>query len=215
MDPNAERPVSSPDAPAPEPEPRVATPAPMRYNQYMGPHTLSRRAQMRQILDAIRRIVQALHESSRQAERAVGLTGAQLFVLQKLAESPRLSLNELAERTHTHQSSVSTVVSRLVEQGLVRRGQSASDARRLELSLTSRGRVRTARAPLTAQDRLIRSVDRMPNLHRQQLAARLTDLVDGLEPSTEHPAMFFASGSGHQPAGRQRRRGGARTERAR
>jgi DNA-binding MarR family transcriptional regulator len=59
------------------------------------------------VLDAVRRIVQALRESSRQAERQVGLSGAQLFVLQKLAESPASSVNELAARTHTHQSSVS------------------------------------------------------------------------------------------------------------
>ncbi len=62
------------------------------------------------MLDAIRRIVQALRESSRAAEKRVGLSGAQLFVLQTLGESPGLSLNELAERTRTHQSSVSVVV---------------------------------------------------------------------------------------------------------
>ncbi|MGE0704706.1 MAG: MarR family winged helix-turn-helix transcriptional regulator, partial [Vicinamibacterales bacterium] len=108
-----------------------------------------------QVLDSIRRIVQALRESSRLAERRVGLTSAQLFVLQKLAESPASSVNGLAARTHTHQSSVSVVVARLVEQGLVRRAPSAVDGRSVELTLSSRGRRTAADAPDLAQARLI------------------------------------------------------------
>src|SRR4051794_8130303 len=69
---------------------------------------------VRAIMDAIRRIVRVLRVSSRAAEKQVGLSGAQLFVLHKLADTPALSLNELADRTRTHQSSVSVVVQRLV-----------------------------------------------------------------------------------------------------
>src|SRR6476646_1676012 len=88
---------------------------------------------VRLVLDAIRRIIQFLRESSREAERRAGLSGAQLFVLRTLAESPGLSLNELAERTRTHQSSVSVVVARLAREGLVERGQAPNDARRMQL----------------------------------------------------------------------------------
>jgi len=69
-------------------------------------------------LDSLRRIVRVLREAARLAERRFGLSGAQLFVLHKLAGASPMSLNELARRTHTHQSSVSTVVTRLVEQRL-------------------------------------------------------------------------------------------------
>src|SRR5882762_8351764 len=86
---------------------------------YMGAHTIRRTADTRALLDSVRRIARTLHESSRAAEKQVGVTGAQLFVLQKLAESPAASLSDLAARTHTHESSVSTVVSRLVARGLV------------------------------------------------------------------------------------------------
>ena len=81
----------------------------------------------RAVLDSIRRIVRALRESSRKTERSVGLGAAQLFVLQRLAGAPPLSINELADRTLTHQSSVSVVVSRLVRAGLVARTRAAAD----------------------------------------------------------------------------------------
>ena len=102
---------------------------------------------MQAVLDGVRRIVQALRASSRWAERHVGLSGAQLFVLQKLAETPGISVNELAERTHTHQSSVSVVVSRLAALDLVTRTRSAADGRRVELSLAPRARRVVGRAP--------------------------------------------------------------------
>ena len=123
------------------------------------------------MLDAIRRIVQALRESSREAEKRAGLSGAQLFVLQALAESPGLSLNELAERTRTHQSSVSVVVTRLSRARLVERGTAAGDARRAELRLSARGRSRLRSAPQTAQERLVAAVDALPAAERARLAA--------------------------------------------
>src|SRR5579864_9563710 len=91
--------------------------------------------EVRDVLDNIRRIVRLLRLGSREAERRVGLTGAQLFVLEKLAEAKTLSVNELAERTHTHQSSVSVVAQALIKKGLISRARASDAARRLELYL--------------------------------------------------------------------------------
>src|SRR5262245_7661013 len=105
-------------------------------------------ASSRAVLDAIRRIVQVLRVSSRAAEREVGLSAAQLFVLDRLAGANQaLSVNELAERTLTHQSSVSVVVQKLEKHGLIGRGRAANDARRMELSLTPAARKLLSKAP--------------------------------------------------------------------
>lgn len=142
-------------------------------------------------LDGVRRIVHALHESSRWAEKHVGLSGAQLFVLQQLAEGGPASVNEVAARTHTHQSSVSTVVARLVDRGLVKRGRSAADGRRVQLSLTTTGRRLVDRTPGVAQERLARAIRQLPARRRQLLAATLSELADTLNLVGDAPAMFF------------------------
>jgi len=147
----------------------------------------------RDVLDAVRRIVQTLHESSRSAERNLGVSGAQLFVLQRLAESPAASLNELADRTHTHQSSVSAVVTKLVARGLVRRSKAPTDARRLELTLTPAGRRLVVRAPHAAQDRLITAVNKLPLPRRALLADALTDLAQAVS-GVRRAEMFFEDG---------------------
>jgi DNA-binding MarR family transcriptional regulator len=157
----------------------------------MGSHTTGRAHDTRAVLDSVRRIVRTLHESSRAAEKLVGLSGAQLFVLQKLGESPGMSLNDLAATTHTHQSSVSTVVSRLVDRGLVLRASSADDARRLELRLSAEGRRLASRAPDAAQARLIHAIERLPAGRRRSLARSLLALTNSMDLAGGEPVMFF------------------------
>src|ERR1700755_1926727 len=115
------------------------------------------------ILDGIRFLVHRLRESSREAERKLGLSSAQIFVLQHLSAAGALSINDLAARTYTHQSSVSVVVSRLVRKGLVKRGRAAADGRRSALSLSDKGRRLLQAAPDVPQAGLIRSLRRLPN----------------------------------------------------
>ncbi|NUO51809.1 MAG: MarR family transcriptional regulator [Polyangiaceae bacterium] len=142
-------------------------------------------------MDSLRRIVRALRESSRAAEDSLGVSGAQLFALQALARTPNLSLNELAARTRTHQSTVSVVMKRLVEQGLVRRRTSASDGRRMELAVTRRGAALLERAPHAAQERLIAGIDHLPASERRVLASTLERLVAAMAATEGEATMFF------------------------
>jgi DNA-binding MarR family transcriptional regulator len=154
----------------------------------MGAHINS---ETRAAMDSIRRVVQALRVSSRAAEQVVGLSGAQLFVLQRLASSEAMSINDLAEATATHQSSVSVVVRRLVEEGMVRRIASGEDGRRAHVSLTPKGRRRLQRAPGAAQDRLIEGLQRLTGPDRRALARLLERLVRGMGLEDQPAAMFF------------------------
>jgi DNA-binding MarR family transcriptional regulator len=148
-------------------------------------------ADARVVLDAIRRIVRELRESSRAVEKQLGVSAAQLFVLRALAGERALSLKDLAERTMTHQSSVSVVVGKLTDRRLVTRARSASDRRRLELTLTPKARTLLADAPEVAQDRLIAGVERLPPARRRALAVALSDWVKELGLGDTPPEMFF------------------------
>jgi MarR family transcriptional regulator, lower aerobic nicotinate degradation pathway regulator len=121
----------------------------------------NRSESIRTVMDGLRRIVRDLRLSARDAERGAGISGAQLFVLQTLSESSASSLNDLADRTLTDQSSVSVVVKRLVERKLVTRRPSEEDGRRVELALTSAGRRLLARCPEPTQARLVASLKRL------------------------------------------------------
>lgn len=145
------------------------------------------------VMDAIRRIVQELRVASRQAERDFGLSAAQLFVLQKLAGSQATSLNELAARTLTHQSSVSVVVHRLVQRGLVTRSEWQADARRIVLSLSQSGRALVRRSPQAAQEKLIEAIKGLSVQQRRTLARLLEKISQ--QRGAEAPAPMFFHGS--------------------
>jgi DNA-binding MarR family transcriptional regulator len=125
-------------------------------------------------MDALRRLVRALHVSTHALERELGLSAAQLFVLRQLAVTPRASLGEIAARARTSQGSASDVVTVLVRRGLVARDRARDDRRRAELTLTPQGRAILARAPVTVQEQLIAGYERLD-------AAEQRALVDGLE----------------------------------
>lgn len=155
---------------------------------------------VRTVMDAIRRIVRLLRVSARASEGLVGISGAQLFVLQQLAESGPCSINELAGRTFTHQSSVSVVVSRLIERGLASRRPSAEDGRRVEVSLTPEGQELLRTAPPMAQGRLISGLRKLEAPQRAALAEGLAALVRELGLDAEAAPLFFEDDA---PARRQ------------
>jgi DNA-binding MarR family transcriptional regulator len=150
----------------------------------------------RDVLNSIRQIVRLLRVSSRDSQKKAGLTAAQLFVLRKLSEGGKLSLNDLADRTFTDQSSASVVVGRLAERKLVRHDRSARDRRRLELSLTPAGSALLRKAPPPAQDRLIGALLKLPLARRRFLATTLVEwtALAGIEESPAH--LFFEEPTG-------------------
>jgi len=150
------------------------------------------------VMNSLRALVRALRISTRAVEKEIGISGAQLFVLQQLLEAPARSVNDLAERTSTHQSSVSTVVSRLVERGLVRREPSADDGRRMEISITDRGRRLVETAPLTAQVRMQHAMRRIGAGRVRALGEGLETLVRESGFGSEPVSMFFEDDGGSE-----------------
>lgn len=156
-------------------------------------------------MDALRRIVRALRVSARAAERDHGVSGAQLFVLQQLEDAPASSLRELAQRTATDQSSVSVVVARLVERGLVARQVARADARRSEIAITGAGRALIRRAPEAAPGRLLDAMTSLPVRVRRPLTRGLVQLATALEASGAAPPMFFEEETARARPARRRR----------
>jgi DNA-binding MarR family transcriptional regulator len=147
-----------------------------------------------QVMDALRRIVQAVRRSSAQCEHASGLTSAQVLILKILRAHDGLSVSDVAELTLTHQSTVSEVIGRLEDRGLVTRERAVADARRRSLSLTTKGQEALSEPMDTIQETLIRALSNLEPQTLTCLAAGLSDLIQeaGLSPDT--PSMFMEDG---------------------
>jgi DNA-binding MarR family transcriptional regulator len=143
-------------------------------------------------MNGIRSIVRALRLNTRAIERQLGVSLAQLWVLQILEDRPAESLNELAVATATHQSSVSVVVRRLVDAALVSRATASEDKRRVRIELTEGGRSLLERAPKTVQVELMSGLQLMTPEHRIQLAELMREWLtaSGLDLSVVPPMLM-------------------------
>ena len=130
--------------------------------------------------EALRRIVRGLRVASRHVESSASVSAAQLFVLQQLAHTPKLSLRELADRTMTDRTSVAQLLDRLESEGYVARRKSTADRRRSEIVIEPRGEELLARAPLSPTEQVLTAMDRLSPAELERLTRGLQDLVNAM-----------------------------------
>ena len=145
----------------------------------------------KRILNAIRQLVRALRLFDREAQSKYGISAAQMFVLHALDQDEVLSLNALAERTATDQSSASVVVQRLVDGGYVSRTAKKEDRRHIELRLTPKGRAIARKSPPPAQQKILAVIENMSARDRKQFATLLESFVDEFGVQGKKAPMLF------------------------
>lgn len=89
---------------------------------------------------SVKAIERELTQRLNEAMQPLGITAAQADALVVIAQAEPVSLKELGELLIAEGGHPSRLVDRLVEAGLVQRRPAKDDKRRLELSLTTRGR---------------------------------------------------------------------------
>lgn len=140
---------------------------------------------------AVRALVGALNQSARVVEERTGLTNAQLFLLMQLASEGALSVNDLAARAMTRQSTVSILATRLERTGFLKRARSEEDARRVMLDITAAGRRLLRRAPEPPLANLIDALCQLTTPERAALDRGLGALLRELGVNaTSAPPMF-------------------------
>ena len=95
------------------------------------------------ILDFIRLMWSVDHELQRVSKRMVGrmgLTAPQRLAVRFIGRNEGLTLGTLAELLHMHPGTVTGIVRRLEEEGLVEQTRGVEDTRRRHLALTAKGR---------------------------------------------------------------------------
>jgi len=142
-------------------------------------------------LGLVRTLVAALSQSARAVERRTGVTNAQLFILQQLAEEDALSVSDLAARARTQQSTVSIVVARLVRAGLAKKRKSADDRRIAVITLTPKGRRLLAHAPTPPTSALLRAIELLSDRDAHTLSSGVHALLNTLDLTTPEVTMLF------------------------
>jgi len=144
-------------------------------------------------INCVRRLVSALRQSARAVESKTGVTNAQLLVLQQLAHANGLTINEIAARTMTIQSTASLVVTRLVNEGLATRERSADDGRKSVVRVTAHGRRIASTGPASPGTRLLEAIEEMAPADREALSRGIGALLKAMHVPARGATLLFDS----------------------
>ena len=149
------------------------------------PGNRSEQTQVRTVLDAVRRIMHAADLRSRRLSRETGLTAPQLAILQAIADLGEVTTGRISADVSLSQATVTVILDRLVERGLVERYRNPGDRRIVHSRLTQSGQTALAAAEPAVSSRLVREFDRMPADKQAELVASLEWMVRALGVSDE------------------------------
>ncbi len=123
-----------------------------------------------------------LQSRSKRMEAALGVTGPQRLVIRVVGGSPGIGAGGLARVLHLHPSTLTGVLRRLEDRGLIRRDVDPADGRRAVLRLTAAGRKVDATRTGTVEEAVHRTLGRLPRAKVAAAAEVLRALAAELAP---------------------------------
>ncbi|MGR3375105.1 MarR family winged helix-turn-helix transcriptional regulator [Salipiger abyssi] len=125
-------------------------------------------------LIALRRILRATELYERDLASAAGVSPATLRVMQIVQmRGGSATPKALATQMGVSQATITGLVDKLVKTGMVRRAQSETDRRQVNVMLTESGLRTLERAPDALQQRFVREFERLEDWEQAQLLSSL------------------------------------------
>jgi DNA-binding MarR family transcriptional regulator len=132
---------------------------------------------IREIIYLIRKLMQGGELYTKELNRKYQVSAPQVSCLLALYENGSLSLSQIARLIMVKSSTVTGVIDRLEQKGLVRRVRNSPDRRMITVELTEAGNGLAQHAPPPIQQKIIDGLKRLPN-------GEIEKIVDGLNMLT-------------------------------
>lgn len=132
---------------------------------------------MLEVLEQFRIIVKSIKRHYQDVERRAGLSGAQLWALAQVAETPGAKVGELARALAIHQSTASNLLRALEAQGLVTRERQGHDQRQVKLFASRKGLQLLRGAPRPLIGVLQQALSELPPSRLHALHAELAHVI--------------------------------------
>ncbi|MFP4476354.1 MAG: MarR family winged helix-turn-helix transcriptional regulator [Desulfatibacillaceae bacterium] len=154
--------------------------------------------QTKKIVYLIRRLMQSEELYTKELNKVHHISGPQLACILALHEHGSLSLSEIAKEIMVKSSTVTGIVDRLEQKGLVRRVRTSRDRRVITIELTEEGQVLADHAPPPIQQKIVEGLKTLPDEDVEQIVDGLTRLTELLDVApTRIPGVLDGNGNGN------------------
>jgi DNA-binding MarR family transcriptional regulator len=148
-----------------------------------------------EILIALRRVIRAIDQHSRNLVQSHGLTGPQALLLTEIVRSGGLTGSELAKRVSLSQATVTDVVKRLETRNLLVRIRDRVDKRKLILRATKEGEYLVGQSVPLLQERFQSRLSELKEWEQNQLLSSLQRIAEMMNAEDLDAAPMLASGA--------------------
>jgi DNA-binding MarR family transcriptional regulator len=155
-----------------------------------------------QLLIALRKVIRAIGLHSKQLNKTSGLTTPQLLIMLEIDKTSGINSSQVAKNVNLSAATVTNILDRLENKGLVSRVRSTQDKRKVSLYLTEDGKALLLNAPQALQEHFIENFANLAQWEQSQLLSsmeRLAEMMDANEidaaPLLELNAMSASSTS--------------------
>ncbi|MFH1243695.1 MAG: MarR family transcriptional regulator [Pseudomonadota bacterium] len=135
----------------------------------------------KEIIFAIRRLIQAAEMYTKELNKKYKISAAQLNCLLALKENGPLPPSQIAWHMMVQSSTVTGVVDRLEQKGLVSRSRNSLDRRVITINLTEAGLHLARNAPPPIQKKIVNGLKRLSEADKEHIFASLTTLTNMLD----------------------------------
>lgn len=143
------------------------------------------------VLVALRRIIRAVDLQSKRIAKSSGLTTPQVMVLQSIRDLGEVTTGRLSGAVSLSQATVTTILDRLEQRGLVERYRSDRDRRIVHAKLTDMGRKALRKAPPLLHERFIEAFADLPPGRQTEMITTLEEVASLLGGSDIDAAPFL------------------------
>ena len=150
--------------------------APSQATTFEAPHDL-----VKEIIYQIRRLLQARELYTKELNKKYQISAPQLNCLLALHENGPLPPSQIAKYIMVKSSTVTGIIDRLEQKGLVTRVRNSPDRRVITIEMTEAGKKLAANAPPPIQQKIIDGLKRLPENEIEEIIRGLTKLTLMLE----------------------------------
>lgn len=149
----------------------------------------------RNLLIALRKMIQAIDRHSTRLKKEFGLTGPQLILLQSISAYDKISVTQLSKNVSLSQATVTDITKRLENRGYITRSRDIDDKRKTNIALTGNGKAILNTVPPLLQEQFTERFSKLENWEKLMIESSFERVVSMMSAEDIEASPILITGS--------------------
>jgi DNA-binding MarR family transcriptional regulator len=149
----------------------------------------------RNLLIALRKIIQAIDRHSTSLKKKFGLTGPQLILLQSISVHGKISVTQLSKNVSLSQATVTDITKRLENRDYITRTRDIYDKRKTNIALTENGKAILDTVPPLLQEQFTERFSKLESWEQLMIESSFERVVSMMSAENIDASPILATGS--------------------